>query len=92
LARAAFEALLPVPLKAAGMDVDAEMVRQLALSAVATLIFIVAAVVVSSTYAGSATGTDLAPTGGLALIGVLAGFILVMALAGVWLARQDFDS
>jgi len=74
------------------MEVDAEMVRQVALSAAATAVFIVAAVVVSSSYGDTAAGTDLSPTGGLALVGVLAGFILLMALAGLWLERQDFDS
>lgn len=74
------------------MDVDAEMVRQVVLSAAATAIFIGAAAVVSSSYGETATGTDLSPTGGLALVAVLGGFILVMALAGLWLERQDFDS
>jgi len=74
------------------MEVDAEMIRQVALSAAATAVFVVAAVVVSSNYGDTSTGTDLTPTGGLALVAVLGGFILLMALAGVWLDRQDFDS
>ncbi len=74
------------------MEVDPEMVRQIVLSAGAVALFVVAAVFVGRTYAGSAPGTDLAPTGGLALVGVLAGFILLMTLAGIWLERQDFDS
>ncbi|PSQ59220.1 MAG: hypothetical protein BRD23_04995 [Halobacteriales archaeon SW_9_67_25] len=74
------------------MDVDAEMVRQVALSAGAVALFVVAAVVVGRTYGETAPGTELTPTGGLALVGVLAGFILLMTLAGIWLERQDFDS
>jgi hypothetical protein len=74
------------------MDVDPEMVRQVVLSAGATLIFVVAAVAVSSTYGETESGIDLTPTGGLALLGVLVVFIVLLAIAGLWLERQDFDS
>lgn len=52
--------------------------------------------VVAGTFNGTITGTDsdtdVTATGGIALVGVLAAFILLMAGAGLWLARQDFDS
>jgi len=74
------------------MEIDGEMVRQVALSVGAVAVFVAAAVAVSTTHGETATGTDLTPTGGLALVGVLALFIAAMAIAGLWLERQDFDS
>lgn len=41
---------------------------------------------------GTDKGTEVSPQGGLALVGLLGGFIVAMALAGLWLERQDFDS
>lgn len=40
---------------------------------------------------GTNAGTTISDTGGIALVGVLAVFIFLMAAAGVWLERQDFD-
>ena len=41
---------------------------------------------------GTDAGTVITETGGIAIVGVLAGFIVLMALAGFYLERQEFDS
>ena len=58
------------------------------------LAFVVAAVAVGSAFGESGNGvvTSMTPTGGLALVGTIAFFILLMAGLGVWLERQEFDS
>lgn len=44
------------------------------------------------TVNGTSTNTQVTATGGIAIVGVMVLFILLMAGAGLWLARQDFDS
>ena len=73
------------------MEFDGETVRQIVVSGLAVVMFVVALVVVGQTY-GTSDGSAISATGGLALVGLLGGFILVMALIGLWLERQDFDS
>jgi hypothetical protein len=73
------------------MEFDEETIRQILLALVAVAVFVAALVVVGQTYATS-NGAALSATGGLAMIGLLAGFILLMALVGLWLERQEFDS
>jgi len=80
--------LLPAPGKAAGMPLDAETVWQIIVAFGAVAIFLGVAVIVSGRF--SANG-NLTPTGGLALVGSIAVFVIVMALAGLWLERQDFE-
>jgi hypothetical protein len=46
----------------------------------------------NGTINGTDAGTRITETGGLALVGVLAAFIVLMAIAGLYLERQDFDS
>lgn len=52
--------------------------------------------VLTGEFEGTVSGIDaettVEPAGGLALVGVLGGFIFLMAVAGMWLERQDFDS
>jgi uncharacterized membrane protein len=79
--------LLPAPGKAAFMSLDAETIWQVIVAAGAVVIFLGVAVLVSGRY--SANG-NLTPTGGLALVGSIAVFVVVMAVAGLWLERQDF--
>ncbi len=47
--------------------------------------FVVALVVVSLLF----DRTELSPTGGIVLVGVIASFILLMAGIGVYLARME---
>jgi hypothetical protein len=50
----------------------------------------------SGEFTGTINGTDASttftPQGGIALVALLAAFILLIAGAGLWLERQDFDS
>jgi len=80
-----FEALFSLPVKSGGMAIDPEVTRQVALSLVAVLIFVVAASAVNTTYGSNEMV-------GIAIVGLMILFILMMAAAGLWLARQDFDS
>ena len=71
------------------MELDGETVRQILVAGLAVVAFVVALVVVGQTY-GTGDGSAISATGGLALVGLLGGFILVMALIGIWLDRQEF--
>ena len=73
------------------MELDGETVRQILVAGLAVVAFVVALVVVGQTYSTNG-GSAISATGGLALVGLLGGFILAMALVGFWLERQDFDS
>lgn len=70
------------------MVADRETVWQIAVAMSAVALFLVFAIVVSAVF--SANG-NLSPTGGIALVGSITAFIILMAGAGVWLERQDFD-
>jgi hypothetical protein len=72
---------------------DEETRYQILIAVSGVVVFIVAAVVVGMMYGqdGGAV-TAMTPTGGLALVGTVALFILVMAGLGVWLERQEFES
>jgi len=70
------------------MAIDRETVWQIAVALGAVALFVGFAIVVSAVF--SANG-NLSPTGGIALVGSIAAFIILMAGAGVWLERQDFD-
>jgi len=70
------------------MDLDQETVRQIVVSVVAVGLFVGAVVVVGTTYGDTDT---IGPTGGVALVALIALFIVGMGGAGLWLARQDVD-
>lgn len=69
------------------MSLDRETVMQIALSAVAVLLFIAGAVFVSTNYG---TNGNLTQQGGVALVGAIGVFIVLMLAAGLWLERQEF--
>jgi hypothetical protein len=69
------------------MELDAETRMQIAVSLVGVGIFIAAATIVSMMYR---TNGHIDPQGGMALVGVLLLFIVVMGAAGLWLAHSDF--
>ncbi|WP_144904938.1 DUF7472 family protein [Halobellus captivus] len=60
------------------MEIDAAMRRKIVVSIVAVGAFFALFVGIGATY-----GPDLGETGGLALVGAIVLFILVMALVGV---------
>jgi peptidoglycan/LPS O-acetylase OafA/YrhL len=91
LADRGFDTLFSLPVKAAGMELDGETVRQILVAGLAVVAFVVALFFIGQTY-GTNGGSTISATGGVALVGLLGGFIVVMAIVGLWLERQDFDS
>ena len=78
------------------MDLDRRTVFELAFAAFIIVAFTAGLYVVSETYASSDSGNSsvppsVQPEGGLALVGVIAAFILVVAVAGLVMYYQDFD-
>lgn len=69
------------------MPLDRETVYQVLVSLAAVGLFIGAAVVVTETFSVNGNISD---QGGFALLGTILMFILVMAVAGLWLERTDF--
>lgn len=68
------------------MDIEEGMGRKIVLSIVAVVLFIASFIFVGATYGGS---DGLTETGGLALLGALVGFILLMGALGVYFASRD---
>lgn len=68
------------------MDIERETVVEAGVSSVAVLVFVAAVVYVSITY-----GTDgvMDPSGGLAILGAIVLFIVVMTGVGYWLAGRE---
>jgi hypothetical protein len=62
------------------MPIDRETILQILVSTGAVALFVVALAVV--------TGSN---GSGLAVVGAIVLFIVVMAVAGLWLERQDFN-
>lgn len=79
------------------MDADRKTVLELAAGTFIVVAFTAGAYVVSLTYGASGNGTNssmapaVEPTGGLALVGTIAAFILVVAGIGLFMYVQDFD-
>lgn len=78
--------------------VERRTVAELVISAGSILVFVVGAYVVSATYAAPRDPTyngsvppSVLPEGGLPLVGVVGLFIVVVAVAGLFMYRQDFD-
>lgn len=70
------------------MPLDRETIFQIVVSTAIVGLFIAAAAYVSRTYSSNGGMTT---TGGFALVGAIVLFILLMAGAGLWLERQEFD-
>ena len=66
------------------MEIDAELRRQITVSMLAAAIFVAGLIGIGVTYDGDA---GLSEAGAIALVGLLAGFVLLMALVGVYLIR-----
>lgn len=67
------------------MEIDAEFRRQIITALVAAIAFVIAVVIIGISFDGELTTSSLPPAGGLALIGLLIGFILTMAGIGFYL-------
>lgn len=67
------------------MDIDEEMRRKIVVSLVAAVLVVFGFLAIGATYGGN---NGFTPTGGYALIGAIITFVLVMAGAGLYLARS----
>lgn len=66
---------------------------QLVASFVAIGLFVAGLIVLSQQYGEQVDGAiELSPTGGLAIVGFIAVFILAMPVFGYLVERRDFDS
>ncbi|MFC7185357.1 DUF7472 family protein [Halorubrum yunnanense] len=68
------------------MEIDAELRRQITVSLLAAAVFIAGLVGIGVTFGGS---SELPESGAIALVGLLAGFVLLMALVGAYLIRAN---
>ncbi len=68
------------------MEIDAELRRQITVSMLAAAVFIIGLVALGMTY-GEPDG--LPEEGALALLGLLTGFVLLMALVGAYLIKVN---
>jgi polyferredoxin len=68
------------------MEIEREAILQVIISAISLVTFVAATVYVAMTY--SANGS-LTPQGGVALVGAIGLFVIVMLGAGLWMERQD---
>jgi hypothetical protein len=66
------------------MDIERRTIVEAVAATVPVVIAAVALVFVGTTYT---TDTGFSPQGGQVVVGVLAGFILLVTLAGLYLAR-----
>lgn len=66
------------------MEIDAELRRQITVSLLAAVVFVAGLVAIGVTFDGS----SLPESGAIALVGLLTGFVLLMALVGAYLIRS----
>ena len=81
-----FEAILHGPEEAADMEIERETVVEAAVSFAAVFVFIGAVVAVGMQFR---TNGNLSATGGLAMLGAIGLFVVVMMLLGLWFASQE---
>lgn len=70
------------------MNSRQEIIHQVLSLGGSVLLFIAAAVVISTTF-DDANG--MGPTGGLAMIGAIVGFVVLLAVLGLWINSNDYD-
>ena len=68
------------------MDIDEEMRRQTVVSLLAVGLFLASLISIGVVFDGA---EGLPSDGALALVGALAGFVLLMAAVGLFLIRRD---
>ena len=74
-------------MKAAHMNIERETVVEAGVSFAAVLVFIATVVAVGMTF--GTDGGNLSGTGGLAVLGAVGLFIVVMTLVGYWLSFRE---
>ncbi len=67
------------------MEIDAELRRQITVSLLAAAVFIAGLIGIGVVFGDS---SELPETGAIALVALLAGFVLLMALVGAYLIRE----
>ena len=70
------------------MEIDAELRRQVTVSLSAAAVFVAALVALGTSF-GNGSEAGLSASGSLALVGLLAGFVLLMAGVGAYLIRTN---
>jgi len=80
------EAFLHGPGKPAAMDIERETVVEAGVSFVAVAVFVAAVLVVGSNFR---TNGNISGTGGLAMVGAVVLFVLVMTVVGLYFASQE---
>lgn len=83
------EGLLRAPGRPQGMEIERETLLEAGISIAAVGLFVFVMMGIGTTF-GNSTGEDLHGTGALALIAAIVAFILVMAVVGLYLDRQDW--
>ena len=68
------------------MEIDEEIRRQTVVSLIAVGLFLAALIGIGVAFGGAG---GLSSSGGLALVGALAGFVLIMAVIGIVLIRLN---
>lgn len=79
----------------AGMEIDAELRRQILVSLSAAAVFVVGLIGVGSAFGRELPDTEaieLTSTGAIALVALLAAFVLLMALVGAYLIYKGDDA
>lgn len=74
-------------MKSRRMDIERETLLQIVVATVGVAVFTAAAVYAASTYT---VDDALSAQGGIAVVGAIGLFIVVMTVAGLWLERQNF--
>ncbi|MFC6615486.1 hypothetical protein ACFQAS_11060 [Halopenitus salinus] len=79
------------------MDIDAELRRQIVVSLAAVVVFFAGLVYIGLTYGKTPDlpvegSFALPPQGAIALVGLLVGFVLLMAAVGAYLIRANGGS
>jgi polyferredoxin len=69
------------------MEIERETLVQVAISTLGFVTFVGAAMYVASTYS---TNGGLSEQGGVAIVGAIGLFVVVMLGAGLWMERQRF--
>lgn len=67
---------------------DRETTLQIAVASIGVGAFVVLAALVSSNFGSN---NHLSVSGGFALVGGVALFVVVTTIGGLWLSRQDFE-
>ncbi|MWV65335.1 hypothetical protein GRS48_10965 [Halorubrum sp. JWXQ-INN 858] len=68
------------------MEIDAELRRQIVVSLLAAAVFVAGLIAIGVTFGGAG---GLPEDGAIALLGLLTGFVLLMAVVGAYLIRAN---